>query len=553
MNQPAGATFFGQPRGLATLFFTEMWERMSYYGMRALLLLYMTAQLSEGGMGLSEKTGGALYGLYTMTVYLMSLMGGYIADNYLGQRKSVWYGGIMIAAGHFSMAIPSTTTFFIGLVLIVIGTGFLKPNVSTIVGELYPEGGARRDAGFSIFYTGINLGAFLGPIVCGFLGEKVNWHWGFGAAGVGMLLGLIQFKMTEKYLGEAGIEPKAKMDKVQHASSKGLAAIFGAILVASAIAMQVTGFANFTEISGLAEGIGYVIVELVVLYFAYLVISPSFEWREKKRIMLIFILLIGCALFWSGFEQAGTSLNLFAKYLTDRHVMGWESPASWLQSVNPIFIIVLSPVFGYIWIKLAQKSLTPSSPLKFAFGLIFLALGFWVMAKAGQYAIESKVAPTWLIITYFLHTVGELCLSPVGLSTITKLAPPRIVGQMMGSWFTATAIGNLIAGLASGNFNFSAFTNAEKAHDALGSAAAVTPNLLEKIDPIKDKLDPSLLASQDLEGLRSATQRLMDTAMKDILPQIPANFFQTFLITIVVGAIFLVTARWAAKLAPDVE
>jgi len=553
MNAQA-KTFFGQPRGLATLFFTEMWERMSYYGMRALLLLYMTAQMKDGGMGLDEKTGGAIYGLYTMTVYLASLAGGYLADNYLGQRKSVWYGGIFIASGHFCMAIPSTTTFFAGLGLIIMGTGLLKPNVSTIVGELYPEGGARRDAGFSIFYTGINLGAFAGPIICGFLGEQISWHWGFGAAGVGMVAGLIQYRLTEKYLGEAGVVPKARMEQGKAAANRLLATCMVLLLLGSAAGMQLSQFADFTTLSGFAQGIGYIIVELVVLYFAYLLLSPGFSAVEKKRIGLIFILLIACAMFWSGFEQAGTSLNLFAKYLTDRHVFGWEAPASWLQAVNPIFIILLSPVFGVLWIQLAKRNLQPSSPLKFALGLIFLGLGFYVMVVAAKLAADAHVSPFWLTLTYFLHTTGELCLSPVGLSTITKLAPPRIVGQMMGAWFTATAIGNLIAGLVSGRFNFSAFTSADDARSLLTSAGAVTPEVLDKMPPaVLKALDPALVDGKDYPGMLAAVESMLQTAITETMPQIPANFNQTFLIAFLAGLVLLLLSPLAARLAPDVR
>ncbi|QXD16402.1 peptide MFS transporter [Rhodocaloribacter litoris] len=454
-----GKTFFGHPGGLATLFFTEMWERFSYYGMRALLVLFMTAAAAGAnpGLGFSDGTAAAVYGLYTFFVYVLSLPGGWVADNLWGQRKAVFVGGCIIALGHFTMAgplvgLPDLPTFFGGLLLIVIGTGLLKPNVSTIVGELYPEGGARRDAGFSIFYMGINLGAFIGPLICGYLGENINWHYGFSAAGFGMVLGLVQYKLGERMLGAAGHLKTGEGAEVLAARSRRFYAISAAVLgTLGLLAWMIASGMLAVSIETVARTLGVVVVVLAVLYFAYLILLAGHTREEKKRLGVIFWLFILAAMFWSGFEQAGSSLNLFAERLTDRVLFGWEAPASWLQSVNPIFIIIGAPLFGMLWVSLARRNANPSIPVKFALGLLGLAAGFFVLAWGAAHATpENPVSPAWLVVTYALHTSGELCLSPVGLSSITKLAPENRVGQMMGVWFIASALGNLIAGLVAG-------------------------------------------------------------------------------------------------------
>ena len=448
-------SFFGHPRGLATLFFTEFFERFSYYGMRALLILYMTAAVAEGGLAFDASKAGAIYGLYVAGVYLLALPGGWIADRLIGQRRAVFVGGIIIAAGHFSLAIENTTTFFLGLCLIVIGTGLLKPNISTMVGELYPEGGARRDAGFSVFYMGINLGAFVAPFVCGYLGEQVDWHIGFAAAGVGMVLGVIQYTLGGKHLGSAGELPEQHRDPAVRSVSmrRFTYAVVGAIVLIGAIlAARASGALNIS-IEAAADATGVIIVGMAIAYFAYMFFAGGLDKVERKRVSAVFVLFIFSALFWSGFEQAGSSLNLVAERLTDRVIGGWEMPASFLQSVNAGFIIILAPVFAWIWIALARRSKEPSSPGKFTLGLLFLGLGFAVMIVAAQRSQAGVlVSPMWLVLTYLLHTVGELCLSPVGLSTVTKLAPHRMVGQMMGVWFMSISLGNLIAGRVAGQF-----------------------------------------------------------------------------------------------------
>jgi POT family proton-dependent oligopeptide transporter len=442
------------PRGLSTLFFTEMWERFSYYGMRALLVLFMTAATAEAnpGLGLDVATAGAIYGLYTSLVYILALPGGWIADNLWGPRKAVWVGGWVIALGHFTMAVPTTFTFFFGMFFIICGTGLLKPNVSTMVGELYPEGGARRDAGFSIFYMGINLGAFFGPLVTGWLGEQNSWHWGFGAAGVGMVIGLIQYKLGADRLGDAGLlKTTATPDEIDARSRKFFGTFFAIVAAVVAFGYLVSNGTIPLTLTQIAQALGSAVIALVGFYFLYIWAFGKHTSAENKRMAVIFWLFLLVAVFWSGFEQAGTSLNLFARDLTDRTIGGWEMPASFLQSVNALMIIIGAPIFGALWVWLERRNANPSIPMKAGLGLMGLAAGFFVLAwGAANATTDSLVSPSWLVVTYFLHTVGELCISPIGLSAITKLSPERRVGQMMGIWFVGAALGNLFAGLVAG-------------------------------------------------------------------------------------------------------
>ena len=443
------AQWFGHPRGLSTLFFTEMWERFSYYGMRALLVLFMTDLVASGGLGMTDVTATAIYGLYTFAVYAVALPGGWIADRLTGQRHAVLIGGIVIALGHFTLAIPTLAAFYLGLVLIVLGTGLLKPNVSAIVADLYPEGGARRDAGFSIFYMGINVGALAGPLVCGTLGERVSWHLGFSAAGVGMLLGIAQYVWGWRYLGDAGLLRRGDGD----GRGRALRSFCWGTGVVVALVLGVTwlqrGGVLTLSFLNVAQGTGITITALVALYFLYVFLFGGLSHDERRRVAVIPVLFVAAAVFWSGFEQAGSSMNLFADRLTDRTVLGMEAPTTWLQSVNPLFIILLAPVFASLWVRLGSKN--PSIPAKFTYGLLQLGLGFLVLAWGSTFATDGTlVSPMWLIVTYFFHTTGELCLSPVGLSSVTKLSPKRLVGQMMGIWFMAAALGNLLAGLVAG-------------------------------------------------------------------------------------------------------
>ena len=437
------------PPGLYALFFTEMWERLSYYGMRALLMLFMVDQVQKGGLGLDDKTAAAIYGLYTAGVYLSALPGGWIADRLIGAQRSIWAGGIIIALGHFTLAVPRVEAFFLGLLFIVIGTGLLKPNISALVGQLYPEGGARRDAGFTIFYMGINLGALIGPLVCSWLGEHINWHYGFVAAGVGMLLGLGQFGFMRRHLGNAGREAAHRGGSVRRdwtfvALGVGVLALVVLLAMTRVLAIDPVALARWGA---------YVISGLAAAYFGWVFLFGRLDATETKRVLVIAILFVASALFWAGYEQAGSSLNLFAERHTSRLIdsLNLELPAGWFQSVPALFVIVFAPVVAVIWVTLARRGIKPSLPAKFAFALMLLALGFLVVAIGSKRALASgQVWPTWLVTTYLLHVWGELLLSPVGLSAVTKLAPARFVGQMMGVWFLATSLGNLLAGLFAG-------------------------------------------------------------------------------------------------------
>jgi POT family proton-dependent oligopeptide transporter len=437
--------FFGHPRGLATLFFTEMWERFSYYGMRALLILFMVASVEKGGLGFDVSKAGAIYGVYTAMVYLLNLPGGWIADRILGPRRAVFYGGIVIALGHFSMAAPGLATFYLGLALIAVGTGLLKPNISTMVGQLYGPNDNRRDAGFSIFYMGINVGAFLSPLAVGYVGERINWHWGFGLAGIGMIFGLIQYKLGGKYLGDAGLDPVPAKNAAEAAAQKRSLWIGTAATAAIIGALALLSFSGAVRVTpeGIADIVGILLIVLSIGVFVWLLRAGDWTAVEKKRFIAIGVFFLASALFWSAFEQAGSTLNLFAERSTDKHLLGYAYPASFFQSLNSLYIIFgLAPLIAWLWVR---KEI--SSPAKFAWGLIFVGLGFVVMVVAALRAQSGvQVSSVWLWLTYLLHTIGELCLSPVGLSAFTKLAPARVAGLMMGVWFLSTSIGDYLGG-----------------------------------------------------------------------------------------------------------
>jgi POT family proton-dependent oligopeptide transporter len=397
--------FFGHPRGLSTLFFTEMWERFSYYGMRAFLILYMVAPVAAGGLGFTDARAASIYGTYTGSAWAASIVGGLIADRLLGQYRTVLVGGIIIAAGHFTLAFKSLPSFYAGLALIVMGTGCLKPNVSTLVGSLYPQGDTRRDAGFSLFYMGINLGATLGPLIAGYLAQNVNWHIGFACAGVGMTLGLVQY-----VAGRGRLE-------------QGIARLGHTAVAADAPARTQTKAASRLSAD---------------------------EW---KRIVAIVFFFAAAVVFWGAYEQAGSTLNLFADRYTRNQAFGFSFPSSWFQSVQPIFVMLLAPVFAWLWLRLGRRQ--PSVPAKFALGLLFMGLSFAVLIPAGSLAQSGagvRVSPWFLVWSYFISELGELCVSPIGLSAVTKLAPLRIVGLMMGVWFLSNAFGNKLAGWAAGFF-----------------------------------------------------------------------------------------------------
>jgi proton-dependent oligopeptide transporter, POT family len=437
----------GHPRGIYTLFFTEMWERFSYYGMRALLVFYMVAEVQRGGMGLTDEMAAAIYGLYTALVYLTALPGGWVGDRLLGARSAVWWGGVIIACGHVVLGIHSTQSFFIGLVLVAFGSGLLKSNMSALVGQLYPEGGARRDAGFTLFYLGINVGAFLGQIMCGWLGQHVGWSWGFSAAAVGMFLGLVQFRLTERHVAHIGVRAVHEGQNVRREWRMLLAGLAGVVVL---VALGVSGVLKIDAVR-FAHSTAWFIAGTALLYFLWAFFLAGLDSAEKKRMVVILVLFLASALFWAGFEQVGSSFSLFAERYTIRKFGGWEVPASWIQALNPLCIIALAPVVALLWNALDRRGSGPSLTTKMSWALIMLALGFVVAAWAAHRALATgPVWPTWLMGVVVFHTLGELFLSPVGLSAVTKLSPPRLTGQMMGIWFLGSSLGDILAGILAG-------------------------------------------------------------------------------------------------------
>ena len=471
---PYDHAFFGHPRGLSILFFTEMWERFSYYGMRALLILFMTAPIAAGGLGFETGVAGAVYGLYTSMVYMTSLPGGWIADRLIGQRRAVLYGGIIIACGHFSMAFPSLTTFYIGLAFIVVGTGLLKGNAAVMVGALYGPQDPRRDAGFSIYYMGINLGAFIAPLVCGYLGQRVSWHVGFGAAGIGMVFGVVQYVAGAKYLGDAGLYPAPADSPAAAAALKMRATLGGAAALVVVIAFALGMYSGALPISAkqVADAAGYVLLAIVVVFFAWLFFAADWTPAERRRLYAIAALFVASVIFWSEFEQAGSTLNLFGDRNTRTSVLGWTFPSSYYQSLQPLFIITFAAVFAWLWIRLGKRE--PSSPAKFGLGLLLVGSGFAILVIAAKLAESGvKVSPWWLVATYLLHTWGELSLSPVGLSATSKLAPQRVVGLMMGVFYLAISVGNFIGGRLASLYGSMPLPNLFGAIGAVGIAAGL--------------------------------------------------------------------------------
>ncbi len=435
-------SFFGHPRGLGLLFITEMWERFSYYGMRALLVLYLVNALQW-----QTADATSLYGTYTMLVYLTPLIGGYLADRFIGTHRSLVIGGFVIAAGHFVLAIPGMTAFYAGLGLVVIGTGFFKSNVSTMVGQLYSKGDSRRDAGFTLFYMGINLGAFLGPIICGYLAQSPSfgWHYGFAAAGVGRVLGLIGYMYGKrKYLGDIGdragaLTPETRADEALHPVVEDKSTLNGAIgaVVGGALGWFIGG--------GISAFVG------AVIGAALAITVLGTQGEERKRVLALFIVAFFVVFFWAAYEQTGSSMALFADKFTDLQVGTFAIPSTWFQSVNPFVILLFAPIFATLWLRLGAMGKEPSTPLKMAVGLTFLGLGFLFMVIGGGRADSGiRVSPMWLVAAYTFHTFGELCLSPVGLSYVTKVAPVRFASLMMGVWFLANSAANKLAGFVAG-------------------------------------------------------------------------------------------------------
>ena len=495
----ADRSFFGHPRGLSTLFFTEMWERFSYYGMRAILLLYMTKTFAEGGLGLDEKYAGLIYGTYVSSVWYLPLPGGWLADRIFGARRAVLIGAIIIACGHYSMAINSKLTFYAGLVLIACGTGLLKPNISAMVGQLYSEDDKRRDSGFSIFYMGINLGAFLAPLAVGFLAQSASfrnfitslgfspnssWHWGFGAAGVGMTLGIIQYVLGRRRLATVGGKPDIPSATAQGETSEGVDYLTLVLALVGAGIGAVLG-----KIYGESWPLSALFPTVVGFFFGYLLgIIRHLKGEEFRRVIVIFILFVFSILFWMTYEQAGSSLTLFADRLTKTTILGWTYPSSWFQAVPALFVIIFAPIFGAVWLKLGNRQ--PSSPGKFTIGLFFAGIAFVVIAFAATLAANGRVSPMWLVLVYFLQTIGELCLSPVGLSTVTKLSPGRMVGLMLGVWFLSISIGSFIAGLATGLFAGNDNTALTRGFGIFAGITLVAAIILAVLTPLIKRMTP---------------------------------------------------------------
>jgi POT family proton-dependent oligopeptide transporter len=482
--------FFGHPKGLQTLFFTEMWERFSYYGMRALLILFMTAPIAAGGLGFDTAKAGAIYGTYVSLVYITSLPGGWLADRFLGQRRATLYGGVLIMLGHISLAIPSLTTFYTGLGLV------------TLVGELYTPEDERRDAGFSLYYMGINTGAFIAPLVCGWFAQseqfrgiltsagvapESSWHWGFGMAAIGMFLGLVQYLAGWKHLGSAGMYPARVESPEQAAAQKKLLRLGLAVVLGGAVLLWLLSAAGVVTITaqGVSNALGLILLVTTVAFFAWMFLAAKWTADERKRLVVVLVLFVAALIFWSVFEQAGSTLNLFAQRDTRTEVFGMPFPPSWLQSVAPFLLVVLSPVFAWIWWRLRHRD--PSSPAKFTIGLVCVSLSFAILVIPAQAAEQGiRVSPLWLVATYFLHTVGELCLSPVGLSAMTRLAPARIVGLTMGVWFLALSVGNYLGGRVGGLYEAFSLPGLFGAVAGFAAAAALVLALL--IRPIQRML-----------------------------------------------------------------
>jgi POT family proton-dependent oligopeptide transporter len=516
MNGASDRGFFGHPKGLRTLFFTEMWERFSYYGMRAILMLFMLAAVADGGLGMAKEDAGRIYAMYTSLAYLACIPGGWLADNFLGQRKAVFYGGIVIMLGHILLAMHGLAFFYSGLLCVILGTGLLKPNISAIVGGLYDAKDARRDSGFSIFYMGINIGAFASPLVCGYLAQnpawrsrlesmgldpKTAWHWGFAAAAVGMFFGLLQYVWTGRELRQSGLQPAPVRDAADAAARARTLRNGLALVLLVVLSLVGIGLARPEWLSKKNINAGYTVLLLAVVvgFFGRLLFAGNWTKAERGRLTVIAILFLAASVFWGVFEQAGSTLTVFADESTRNRAFGWDFPSSWWQSANAVYIVLFAPIFSWLWLALGRRN--PTYAVKFAIGLALVGLGFvylvggarsfsgdWasyvathgaaIQAAATQYGVElgggaigvgqvseilakardvgaeaqallpawQRVSWSWLAVVYLLHTLGELCISPVGLSAMTKLAPARVVGQMLGVWFLGSSVGNFLGG-----------------------------------------------------------------------------------------------------------
>lgn len=440
-------TFFGQPRALATLFFTEMWERFSYYGMRAILVLYLItppdgATPPGGGLGFSDADAAAIYGTYVSLIYLLPLVGGWVADRLTGPRRAVLFGGIVIAAGHFVMAVPVEALFWTGLLVIAIGTGLLKPSVSAMVGGLYAPDDTRRDGGFSIFYMGINLGALIAPLIVGYLGEDINWHLGFAVAGVGMLIGLAQYMAGWKGLGPVGKavpNPASPAERRRAGIQTVMVVAVAAVVLVLALGVVGLSIADITVV------FTFVVVAIAVVYFWRLFKQPQITAANRDRLWAFLFLFLAAVVFWAIYDQSGSTINEFVSAYTDTNVGAFTVPISWIQSINPVFIIIFAPIFAVLWTKLGSRA--PSTPVKFAMAIFGVGLSFLIMVPAALQAEDGEKSALWWIVSVFLvQTWSELLLSPNGLSVTTKLAPTGLVSQMLALWFLATAVGDSVGG-----------------------------------------------------------------------------------------------------------
>lgn len=457
--------FMGHPRPLRPLFFTEMWERFSYYSIRPLLVLFMVASVGSGGFGFDETTASAIYGIFAGSLYLAAVPGGWLADNWLGQERALWWGSIIIALGHLSIALSALfgmTLFFVGLICIVLGSGLFKTCISVMVGALYAKGDSRRDGGFTLFYMGINIGALLAALIVGIFKEKGLWHIGFGVGGLGMLVSLLVYRFSaQKTLKRFAQAKGIKADwEIANDRYHNIGAWVGGLLavLAAIVVLVASGILPFNA-QLVAQYMTYIIAGVVLLYFAVMFVSPRLDKTDKLRLLTCFILIIGSTLFWSSFEQQPTSFNLFADRYTDLEVMGFSIPSIWFQSLNPLFILMLAPIVSIIWVKLGNRGREPSSMAKFALGMLLAAAGFGLMILASKSILTNEgglASPLWLVGSLLLLTLGELALSPVGLSSMTKLAPKGMQGQMMGLFFASVAMGNLVAAF------FGGFVSADK-------------------------------------------------------------------------------------------
>ncbi|MFE7778069.1 peptide MFS transporter [Streptomyces sp. NPDC057445] len=439
-------TFLGHPRGLANLFMTEMWERYSFYGMRALLVLYLATNVADGGLGMNDATAVAIYSVYNAMVYLLALPGGWLGDRVWGARKAVAVAGVVIMTGHFLLAVPAQISFFVGLAFIAAGSGVLKANISTMVGHLYPDkNDPRRDGGFTIFYMGINLGAFVAPLTIGWVGQKVSWHLGFAMAGAGMAIGLLFYFLGFRNLSPESSRVPAPLDAAARTALTKKALIW---LAVAAVAYAVVGLSGVFTIDWVLWPLTILGLALPAWYLVRVKRDKDLDQVERSRMSAYVWFFVAAAVFWAIYDQSGSTLSLFAKDNTESKLFGFSFPESWYQSLNPLFVMALAPVFAWVWVALAKRSKEPSTLSKFAFGLVLIGTSFGVMMLAqGVASGDTRVSPMWLVSVYLIQTVGELTLSPVGLSLTTKLAPHKYASQMMGVWFLAVTAGDSVIAL----------------------------------------------------------------------------------------------------------